>query len=338
MTPSKLCVVKMSSLGDILQVAYVVRHLKEHRQDLSITWIVEKKFQDLVSALDVSDNIIPFDGSSLKKNPLAAFKEILCIYDLLKKSSFDQVIDFQGNCKSALITLLCSSKSKVGFDKNSVAEFPNLFVTNCKASIDKKSPIIQQYYVLAKRAFPDLPPLVSKAKKKLYDKNTVMVCFGSNWENKRLSYDQLKSFLKEIHISYGTKFRMVVGCKKDLAEAKALQKELSASVEIFEKPSWVHWMELMQKVDLVISADSCALHLAGFLQVPTFSYFGPSSQSIYKPLGHVHISIQGQCPYQEVFAKRCKKLRSCPTGSCIKGITNKSLLDKFGGMNSFNQK
>ena len=325
----QLCVVKMSSLGDILQVAYVIGHLKQHRDDVFVTWIVEKKFQDLVQSLGFIDAIITFDSTYFKTNFSLAIKQIKHLYLNLKYLTFDYVIDFQGNCKSALVTFMCKSKVKVGFDKTSVAEFPSLFVTNLKVPVDINAPIVEQHFTLVKQVFLNLPPFDLTPKNFDSSYRSVMVCFGSNWNNKKLDLNELQSCLEQMHLIYGSKFLIVVGSSSDLEQAKLLQKHLPERVEIYEKPSWTYWMKLMAQVNLVISSDSCALHLAGFLHVPTLSYFGPSSSKIFKPLGSYHFSVQGVCPYDEVFIKRCKKLRSCPTGACIKGITSKNLFEQL---------
>jgi heptosyltransferase-1 len=156
-----------------------------------------------------------------------------------------------------------------------------------------------------------------------------MVCCGSNWENKKLSFHQLEAFLRKIHRMCGVEFWFVVGSKEDAADAKLLTSELEAKTKIFEKPSWSAWIELMQGVDSVISSDSCALHLAGFFEVPSFSFFGPSNELVYKPFGNLHSSIQGSCPYGQNFLKRCKTLRTCSTGACLKNIDPQDLFQKF---------
>jgi len=89
------------------------------------------------------------------------------------------------------------------------------------------------------------------------------------------------------------------------------------------------WQALMFMIDCVIAVDSCALHLAALANIPTFSIYGPSSSKVYKPIGDKHHAYQGQCPYGEEFIKRCKRLRSCPTGACMKEISVLSLITSF---------
>jgi heptosyltransferase-1 len=81
--------------------------------------------------------------------------------------------------------------------------------------------------------------------------------------------------------------------------------------------------------------DSATLHLCGTTSTPSFSLFGPSSASIYKPLGEHHVAFQGSCPYGRTFVKRCPILRTCKTGACMKDLTAKRIfqdLEKFLSM------
>ncbi len=85
----------------------------------------------------------------------------------------------------------------------------------------------------------------------------------------------------------------------------------------------------MRSMDLVIAMDSLPLHLAAEANVPTFSVFGPSFAAKYSPMGSKHVSIQGVCPYGQVFAKRCSILRTCKTGACMKNITAEQLFSEI---------
>jgi heptosyltransferase-1 len=85
----------------------------------------------------------------------------------------------------------------------------------------------------------------------------------------------------------------------------------------------------MDSVDLVVAMDSLPLHLAGTTKVKTFSVFGASLASKFKPAGKKHLTLQGHCPYGRVFEKRCPILRTCPTGACIRSLTGKAVFNAF---------
>ena len=105
----------------------------------------------------------------------------------------------------------------------------------------------------------------------------------------------------------------------------ALHAQFPEKSTLLPKMTLPVWQRLMCEMDLICTVDSSALHLAATTNTPTYSFFGPSSSSIYKPVGDSHNSIQGPCPYGKTFAKRCPALRSCKTGACLKGLKIKEL-------------
>jgi heptosyltransferase-1 len=151
----------------------------------------------------------------------------------------------------------------------------------------------------------------------------VMVCPGSNWENKRLGKETLKEFL----IRLSRKYIFIWGNQEERDFIEVLAKEFANSI-CLGNLTFPAWQYLMRHVAYIISMDSSALHLAATTQTSTFSIFGPSNADIYRPMGDHHISIQGTCPYGMKFIKRCPKLRTCKTGACIKDISPTHLLEK----------
>ena len=318
-----VAIVKISSLGDILQTAPAVLFIKKSEAKPKITWIVDERFKPLLEALEIADDVISFKGSLLKKGLFSFIAAINDLKDQLRGRKFDCVYDFQGNTKSALVTFMIDSKEKVGFSRSSVTESLNLIVTTKKIDVDISLPIAKQYLQLAGGLNLPYAPTV------LQNRNQIMICPGSNWENKKLSFDQLRKFVLLVKNRYKENLIFIGGSKKELEELCTLEKNLPFKVDIKGPLAWKDWIEELNHVKIVVSADSCALHLARFYQVPTVSYFGPSSAKIYSPSSYFNESIQGACPYGVSFIKRCPKLRKCSTGACLKEINAESLFDQF---------
>ncbi|MFN0065675.1 MAG: glycosyltransferase family 9 protein, partial [Chlamydiales bacterium] len=82
---------------------------------------------------------------------------------------------------------------------------------------------------------------------------------------------------------------------------------------------------VMARCSRVVAMDSLPLHLCATTKTPSLSFFGPSSKNKYCPSESRHISIQGECPFDEKFEKRCPKLRTCKSGACINEISADAL-------------
>lgn len=344
---NKILIVKTSALGDIIHAFAVASYLKMRFPEASLHWAAEKACADLVKAHPLIDQVIETDTKTWRKHPFSfsTWKTLFHLRKKLKKAGYDLVIDLQGNTKSAIITGSAKAKERVGFDRRSVSEILNLLVTNRRYNVLSGISIQKRYLSLVQQYFEDVLPfepapislvLNADETKKLSDWRAsslshsfkVMVCFGSKWPNKRLSKDTLIAFLKQMEAQFSPEFCFIWGNTEEKLIAENLHSEFAHSKPLgnLSLPLWQH---TMMHMDLIIAMDSAALHLCALTKTPTFSVFGPSLSSVYKPIGESHGSFQGSCPYNQTFDARCPVLRNCKTGSCMKDIDPKRLYDCF---------
>lgn len=292
----RILIVKLSSLGDIIHTLPLARHFKED----FVTWIAKPPFVSFLEKHPSIDRVIPYEGN---------FKFIRTLMD----TEYDILFDPQGNCRSGVINRLVRAKRKVGYAKDCVPEWPNLLTTDEKVSVDLGDPIRQQILDLAgaklstlEEPFPleevhlDLPRPIN------------LVCPGTAWPNKQLPFAQLVQLLGQLEGSIVFTWK---GSQEKLYVEKLLT--LFPTAKSFGNLSIIKWRSMMQIADKVICHDSAALALAATTPTPTLSFFGPSSSQVFKPQGDRHEFIQGKCPYNVSFIKRCPKLRTCKTGRCM---------------------
>jgi heptosyltransferase-1 len=157
----------------------------------------------------------------------------------------------------------------------------------------------------------------------------LMVCFGSKWPNKRLETSTLTALLEKIAADCDPTYLFIFGDDEEKQCAELLSahfKQRSAAVGDLSLPLW---QALMWEMDGVIAVDSAALHLFGTTQTPSFSVFGPSLATCYKPPEERHLAVQGPCPYGKVFSSRCPALRTCKTGACIRHLLADELFASY---------
>jgi len=324
---NKFLIVKTSSLGDIVHTYPVVSYLKDAFPDSQIDWIVEKPFSQLVSAHPNIHQTIEVQTKKWKRSPFS--KETRREFGEFKKqlSTYDLILDLQGNFKSGFYGWQAKGSKRIGFDRKNVPEWPNLLFTNRRYNPPPEQNIRQDYLSLVQQYFQDAyeytPPGVRLESSfdpspYLSEKRNLLVCPGANWENKRLSPEALLTILQS---QEETRILLTWGNEEEKFYAKTLQSKL-ADAMIVPKLSFPDLQNLMGAVDLVFAMDSFPLHLAGTTSTPTFSIFGPSLAEKYRPIGSQHLSIQGTCPYGQSFERRCPKLRTCKTGACIKDISH----------------
>ncbi len=116
---SKILLVKLSSLGDVLHNLPIVWDLRKRLPDAQIDWIVEEGYVHLLEPLKTTekfrgiDRIIPVAFRRWRKNlfSIRTWREFFAMRKLLQSVSYDIVIETQGLLKSALVCAL-ARKSK----------------------------------------------------------------------------------------------------------------------------------------------------------------------------------------------------------------------------------
>ncbi len=347
MSVQSILIVKLSSLGDILQTLQTINFLRRQLPNARIDWVVDSRFSKILEAFPPIDNVLSLNWSQWRQDfrSMTHARECKNFIISLRQSRYDLLIDLQGNCKSAFCNLFSKAKKKCGLGPLSVAEWPNLLTTSLHYEFPTSRSRHCQYMSIAEqilgvqntlnvsnciftlnqeeeKRLKAFTQCLSQVKKRL------MVCFGSHWENKKLSVSSLKYFLKMIEDQYNVQFIFVWFSKDEKVQAKVLA-ESSQDAQIIGNLSVPLWQSIMGCVDALITMDSSSLHLAATRQLPTFSFFGPSNAMVYKPEGTQNGFYQGKCPYAVTFHKRCSYLRSCQTGACLKSLDFQNLFQNF---------
>lgn len=332
---SSILIVKISSLGDIIHTFPVLYDLHRRFPNASIDWVVSRELQSVVASHPLVRRAISFKMDSVQ-GFFAAIGRV-------RQESYDLLFDFQGNCKSGLVTFFARSKKKVGFGLRTAREWPNVLATNHRFDISRDCNIrlfnlqlVQRFLGAELPVYNDrialkISELENLSVAKILAGNQpgvrIMVCPGSKWPNKRIPLDTLRDFLKRIAQGMDASFFFVWGSLPERADCEYLSAVgRSTLVDKLDIPVW---QNLIDHMDLMIAVDSSALHLCGTTSTPSFSIFGPTSPAVFKPLGNRHLAIQGKCPYGRKFEKQCPVLRTCPTGACMRHFDAEALFHVF---------
>jgi len=354
--PEKILIVRLSAIGDVVHVLPALRSLRSNFPDSKITWLVEDKASDILKGHPDIDEVITFPRRKWRRNILKIDKitnilsEIFSFYKKLRKNCYDIVIDFQGNLKSGVMTLMTGSENRIGFEKGYCKEFNYLFTTHRirpphkrMHKIDKNLTLLRGLDIETSFHRPELP--VSKADEKYISKFlstnvnnslpiiVVQPCtsrFGSykQWpvSNYALLADKiLESYEANVIFSWGHGEIKVV--KKIVGNMK--RKALVAC----KTKSIKQLIELIRRADLFIGGDTGPLHIASILDIPTVGIYGPKDPVIYGPYHGKAVVVR-----KELWCSPCKR-RTCPDPECMTSIlpedifhaVNK-LMDKYVSM------
>ena len=147
-TRSRLLVVRLSALGDVIHTIPAVASLRD-RAD--VTWAVEAPYRELVEIV-AGVKTIPVRMKTWTRDPGAMFAAIGAM------RGFDASIDFQGLIKSAMLPWAARAKTRYGFDSQAIREKPALLFSNRKVGVDTSKHVIDQNLQLAGGAAGFSPP------------------------------------------------------------------------------------------------------------------------------------------------------------------------------------
>ncbi len=305
----RIGVVKVSALGDIVLSGYALKSIKKNFPGSEVVVI----------------------GSELTKN-LWTNEKVFCLTDRnnwfgfargLRAYGIDIVYDLQNSTYTQLISWVTGAYRRFGFNR----KLGWLLLTD-PIVYKRDYPIKEQKWFLehcglrGNYSFDTLIDVREQEKENLYlrlQANSdislqgypmVMVVISASWPSKNFSYNQLLYLISQI-ISRG----MVVvlsGVKSDEDLAKRLVEGLSADEKNFVinfvgQSSVGDFIALIDMVDLVITPDSSAMHIAYALRKHCVVYFGPTGFRRHLPEGSCEfidfVYNQGQC--NPCYKKRC---------------------------------
>ncbi len=120
--PSTVCILRLSSIGDVTHVVPVIRTLQAHWPDTRITWIIGKLEAELVCDISGIDFII-FDKT-------AGWAAYTTLRKELGTRQFDLLLNMQASLRAGIASLFIKAPIKLGFDRARAKDYQWLFTSH----------------------------------------------------------------------------------------------------------------------------------------------------------------------------------------------------------------
>ncbi|MEA2098835.1 MAG: lipopolysaccharide heptosyltransferase I [Campylobacterota bacterium] len=285
----KICIVKLSAMGDIIHAMVALQFIKEHFVDSQIDWIVESGFKGVLENNPHIDNILPVNLKSIKNKKSEIFNQIKLVREY-SKNNYDIVIDAQGLIKSAIVAKVVGAKVIAGFDKESTREgIASLFykigvkIAYDENTIDRNVRVICEPLgikvtsddILAKKSFLYFG---DKYKNNLVqDYNLIVI--GSTWDSRNYPKEKFVEVVDKLKIlTY-----IVWGSQAEYEKALWMQEQ-SQYLEVLPKGNLNVLKGVIANCKLLIGNDTGPTHMAWGLNIPSITIFGPT------PINRVYIT------------------------------------------------
>lgn len=313
----KVCLVKMSSMGDVLHTLPALTDAKRAIPDLQIDWVIEQGFSEIPCWHSAVNSVIPLALRQWRKKVFSSeTRQAWNAYkQLLQTQQYDAVIDAQGLFKSAYFATRLAKGKKYGYDFQSAREGISALFYDQRLSIDYQQHAVERIRKLfASSLGYALPPYKGDyGIAEFFQKRTAcrdklrmptMLAIHSttradkHWNEEYWTtlFSQLPQY--EIHLPWGN--------EKERARAERIATRVS-NAKVLPKLTLTALAEHLSMVDIVVSVDTGLSHLAAALNKPNIVLYGATNPNLIGAYGenqhYLHADSMAKILPQQVLEK-----------------------------------
>jgi len=261
MAVTRILVVRLGAMGDILHALPAVVSLRASLQDVHITWAVHPKWRELLEGGGAADELIFVDRRSYSGVRTAAAA--------LRRAEFDFAIDFQGLMQSALVAKVARCRDVFGFHRDNLRERPAaLFYSQTLLSraphvVDRNLELAVAAGATGRVLECPLPP--GRPEGWLPEGPFVLAAPFAGWTSKQWPL--------EYYAELAAKLPVPLVLNGAPSQESALRAVAGAQVHISTVSGLI---DATRRAAAVVGVDSGPLHLAAALGVPGVAIFGPT--------------------------------------------------------------
>jgi len=274
--------IKLSSTGDVLRTTSLIKPLKEKYKDRDLYFVTEKenfpilKNLDVVS-LDIGDNFV---------------------WEILRYFKFKECINLEQDFKSLLLTGIIRTEKKRGFwidDKWKLVFYPEMagYYWKLTSSDLKKKKNRLTYQEIVKNIsgvkYYTKPLIIldeternigiKKIREKVIFKNSPFIGLnlggGVRWNKKVFKKEKFLKIAKEL---LKKRFNVVIlAGEKEKGIYLWIKRRLRKAIYPGFNNTLREFFSIINQIDLLITADTLALHIGIALNKKIISFFGPTS-------------------------------------------------------------
>jgi ADP-heptose:LPS heptosyltransferase len=328
----KILAIKFKQLGDIAIMVPALRALREHWPQAEIHVLVEEAAVPILEHLPWIQKIWGLP----RKRGSARLKSTLPLIAQLRRERFDYSVDFVGNDRGAIISLLIGAKKRLGLNApkgfmgrrlcySKAVEETTLNLV--RADLNTLAPWGVPYpSSLRHELFPD-PELRDFAEKQLPDPNTILCHLSASMAKREWPLSWWAKIAKKARTA-GLPLVFSAGSSdRDqtlLSELKALSPDshfLPKTTDLGE------FLAILARAGIFVGSDSGPFHFAVGLGTPSIGLFGPMLPERVAPLeGNFRTLVGRECTCS-VHARECTSPNPCIQGVTVDQLWNEIILN-----------
>ena len=293
--PEKILALQFKYFGDAVLLTPALRALREHFPGAELHLLVPEEIAPLFQYLPWLDRVWAMPRRRGSANPRKTWPMIRA----LRSEKFDRSADFASNDRGAILSRLIGARRRLGWDERG-GFWGRKFCYTERVPPEAKpqhesarlAQILSGWQIPPPASLePEIradPALAEAAKKILHGENVVIGHVASSQPKKEwplAHWAKFNQFATEA--GFHVVFTTARGQREAalMAELKKLAPDAAILPEISELPLF---LAALARAGTFISGDTGPLHFAAGLGVPTISLFGPTSPTLWAPIGPRH--------------------------------------------------
>jgi heptosyltransferase-2 len=329
----KILIIKLDAVGDVLRTTSILKPLKIKYQDCYIEWCTRYNSLGLFKNNSYVDEVITIEDDALLR---------------INAEEYDIVINLDTSEISSAIATNASAKAKYGFVLNRRGYVEptsdnaqrwlemSTFDDVKKANTNSYLQIIYEILGLDLPVEKPLINLSSIEKEKISQKEFLKkiisakptiglnVGVGTKWPSKGWPLNQWQELIKKLG---GDRFNLLMlGGPEEVETIKKLKNEFKYVIDTGCNNSLLEFASIVNLCDLIITADTLALHIATALGKKIIALFGPTSAAEIE-LYERGIKLIAQDGCKCYYKKYCSE-----KVSCMEKITSEMVLEAIDSL------
>jgi len=317
--PGRVCLIKPSSLGDVVHALPVLSALRALWPGAHIAWVVNRGLRGLLDGHPDLDEVIPFDRSEVRLNPSGIGSVSRFLWDL-RRRRFDLAVDLQGLLRSGIMTAATGAPVRVGLAgaREGASAFygyaipspgPESHAVDRLLGVaeafgaDVASPRFRVAFGEEDRAWASrvLGPLAGP---------TLAINVGARWLTKRWPPERFAAVARRAAEARGAGL-VLVGAPEDRPLVDALKAALGpveGLVDLCGATTLPRLAAVASMVDVFLSNDTGPLHLAAAAGTRTVGVYTCTSPGRTGPYGPRSIAVRSCVWCAPSYLKTCPRL------------------------------
>jgi heptosyltransferase-1 len=316
--PGRVCLIKPSSLGDVVHALPVLSALKRHWPEAKIAWVINRGLRGLVDGHPDLDLVIPFDRARMTPGPRGLVRMATFLNDL-RKERFDLTIDLQGLFRSGMMAWATGARHRIGLAE--AREGATAFYTHGIPTGGTKVHAVDRLLRVADVLGADVGsptfhlPISpedrrwAKATLDSLDGPRLVINVGARWLTKRWPPAKFAEVARRAVAERGASL-IAVGAPEDRPLVDELRKALAPlpCLDLCGSTNLTQLAAIAAEADVFLSNDTGPLHLAAATGSKVVGVYTCTNPKRTGPYGPNAVTAQSCVWCAPSYVKNCDRL------------------------------